>query len=104
MVEKTRELLPEPETPVKAVSRRFGSSTLTSLRLFSRAPWTRRRSWLSAACAAADRRSVLVAMRRVSRPRPDSANLIDADQVARGVADGAVADAVRLVDRLLDDL
>ena len=48
MVLKTSELLPEPETPVNAVSRRFGSSTLTSLRLFSRAPWTRIRSWLSA--------------------------------------------------------
>ena len=41
MVAKTSELLPEPETPVKAVSRRFGISTLTSLRLFSRAPCTR---------------------------------------------------------------
>src|SRR5215216_5962471 len=50
MVPKTSELLPEPETPVKAVRRRFGSSTLTSLRLFSRAPWTRIRSCWSAAC------------------------------------------------------
>src|SRR5690606_2385427 len=49
MVENTSELLPEPETPVKTVRRRLGSSTLTSLRLFSRAPWTRIRSWLSAA-------------------------------------------------------
>ena len=31
---------------------RFGISTLTSLRLFSRAPWTRIRSWLSATCGA----------------------------------------------------
>src|SRR6202162_2079071 len=34
--------------PVNTVRRRFGSSTLTSLRLFTRAPWTRIRSWLSA--------------------------------------------------------
>ena len=33
----TSELLPEPATPVNTVSRRFGISTLTSLRLFSRA-------------------------------------------------------------------
>jgi hypothetical protein len=42
-----RELLPEPETPVNAVSRRLGISTLTSLRLFTRAPCTRIGSWLS---------------------------------------------------------
>src|SRR5918999_5249894 len=52
MVPNTSELLPEPETPVNTVSRRFGSSTLTSLRLFSLAPWTRIRSWVSAACGA----------------------------------------------------
>src|SRR3954447_6067620 len=52
MVSNTSELLPEPETPVNAVRRRFGISTLTSLRLFTRAPSTRIRSWLSAACAA----------------------------------------------------
>src|SRR6478609_4774123 len=50
MVPNTRELLPEPETPVNAVSRRFGISTLTSCRLFTRAPVTRIRSWLSASC------------------------------------------------------
>ncbi len=50
IVANTRELLPDPETPVKTVRRRFGSSTLMSLRLFSRAPWTRMRSWLSAGC------------------------------------------------------
>src|SRR5690348_15428403 len=48
IVLKTSELLPEPETPVNTVSRRFGISTLTFLRLFSRAPCTRMRSWLSA--------------------------------------------------------
>ena len=37
-------------------------------------------------------------------PPEGSADLADADQVARGIAEGAVADAVRLVDRLLDDL
>lgn len=44
IVSNTRELLPEPETPVNTVSRRLGSSMLTSLRLFSRAPNTRMRS------------------------------------------------------------
>src|SRR4051812_32182503 len=53
MVSKTSELLPEPEMPVNTVSRRFGISRLTSLRLFTRAPRTRIRSWLSAACTAA---------------------------------------------------
>src|SRR4051795_12531865 len=53
MVPNTSELLPEPEMPVNTVSRRFGISTLTSLRLFTRAPCTRIRSWLSAACTAA---------------------------------------------------
>src|SRR3954469_25574244 len=48
IVPNTTGLLPEPETPVKTVSRRFGISTLTSLRLFTRAPSTRIRSWLSA--------------------------------------------------------
>ena len=48
IVPNTSELLPEPETPVNTVSRRFGSSTLMSLRLFTRAPCTRIRSWLSA--------------------------------------------------------
>jgi hypothetical protein len=48
MVLKTSELLPEPDTPVNAVRRRFGMSTLTSLRLLTRAPTTRMVSWLSA--------------------------------------------------------
>src|SRR6185436_8493473 len=51
MVPKTSDDLPDPDTPVKTVSRRLGMSTLTSLRLFSRAPWTRIRSWRSAACS-----------------------------------------------------
>src|SRR6185295_11676282 len=50
MVPNTSDDLPDPETPVNTVSRRLGMSTLTSLRLFSRAPWTRIRSWLSAGC------------------------------------------------------
>ena len=50
MVPNTSDDLPDPETPVNTVSRRLGISTLTSFRLFSRAPWTRIRSWLSAAC------------------------------------------------------
>src|SRR5438132_2274121 len=62
MVANTSELLPEPETPVNTVSRRFGSSTLTSLRLFTRAPCTRIRSWRSATRSAGDCASVLVAM------------------------------------------
>ena len=41
MVPKTSELFPDPETPVNTVRRRLGSSMLTFLRLFSRAPWTR---------------------------------------------------------------
>ncbi len=48
-VPSTSELLPEPDTPVKTVSRRLGRSTLTSRRLLTRAPWTRIRSCRSAA-------------------------------------------------------
>lgn len=50
MVSKTSELFPEPETPVNTVKRRFGISMLTFLRLFSRAPITRMKSWESATC------------------------------------------------------
>src|SRR3990170_8008431 len=66
IVPNSSELLPEPETPVNTVSRRFGISTLTSLRLFTRAPCTRIRSWLSATCSAGDCVSVLVALLIVS--------------------------------------
>ena len=38
MVLNTSDDLPDPETPVNTVRRRLGISTLTSLRLFSRAP------------------------------------------------------------------
>src|SRR5687767_10099537 len=54
IVSNTSELLPDPETPVNTVSLRFGISTLTSLRLFTRAPCTRIRSWRSATCSAGD--------------------------------------------------
>src|SRR5436190_1619397 len=50
IVPNTSELLPEPDTPVNAVNRRFGRSTLMSWRLLTRAPTTRIRSWRSASC------------------------------------------------------
>src|SRR5918998_3531336 len=106
MVSNTSELLPEPETPVNAVSRRFGISMPTSLRLFSRAPCTRISSWLSATCGAGDRVSVLVLIvPPICRAGPSgSTQLLYANHVARGVAEGAVANAVGLIGRLLDDL
>ena len=66
IVLNTSELLPEPETPVNTVSRRFGSSTLTSLRLFTRAPCTRIRPWRSPTCTAGDCVSTRMAMLIVS--------------------------------------
>src|SRR5690606_29865071 len=124
MVPNTSELLPEPETPVKTVRRRLGISTLTSLRLFSRAPCTRISSWPSATCDAsalgfvlivAPYRCVIVAgaggrsrgfLRRGvgsgARRVDGSGGLVDADHVARGVAEGAVADAVGLVGGFLE--
>src|SRR5690349_4562653 len=97
MVPNTSELLPEPETPVNTVSRRFGISMLTSLRLFTRAPCTRIRPWRSASCSAVGSVSVLVAM-------AGSARLLDPDEVAGRVAEGAVAQPVGLIGGLLDDL
>jgi len=44
----TSDDLPEPETPVTQTRRPRGIATVMSLRLFSRAPCTRIRSWLSA--------------------------------------------------------
>ena len=41
MVSKTSDDLPEPETPVKTVSRRLGMSRSTPWRLLARAPRTR---------------------------------------------------------------
>src|SRR6478735_217223 len=67
IVPNTSELLPEPDTPVKTVSRRFGSSTLTSLRLFTRAPCTRIASWRSAPSRVGDGgRFVVVLLIRLS--------------------------------------
>jgi hypothetical protein len=45
IVPNTSDDLPEPETPVKTVICRFGMSTDTSRRLFSRAPRTSMWSW-----------------------------------------------------------
>src|SRR4051812_40659341 len=102
MVPNTSELLPDPETPVNAVSRRLGISTLTSLRLFTRAPTTRITSWLSAPCSTGDCASFVVVMLRVSPTR--GSGLRDADEVSRRVAEGAVARAPRLGRRLLQYL
>src|ERR1700710_2074551 len=105
MVPNTSELLPEPETPVNTVSRRFGSSTSTSLRLLTRAPWTRIRSWRSAMCSSVDGASDLAVLMDLRWSGADgSAQFLDADHVARGVAEGAVPDAVGLLGRLLHDL
>src|SRR4051795_9470102 len=101
IVPKTSELLPEPETPVNTDRRRLRISMLTSLRLFTRAPCTRISSWLSARGSAGDRASVLVAVLIVAA---ELGQLLDADEVARRVAEGAVADPVGLVGRFLDDL
>src|SRR4051812_20267514 len=94
IVSNTSELLPEPETPVNTVSRRLGISMLTSLRLFSRAPCTRIRSWLSATCGTADCVSVLVATLIVAPSLPRASGgrrspvLQQPEDVAVGVADG----------------
>ena len=74
IVPNTSELLPEPETPVNTVSLRFGISTLTSLRLCSRAPWTRIMSWPSASlcsslCLMRQEGSGLAALRSAVRLR-----------------------------------
>src|SRR6188472_3949927 len=89
MVPNTSELLPEPEIPVNTVSRRLGISTLTSLRLLTRAPVTRIRSWRSAAWVICS---------------PGSAQLVDADHVAGRITEGTVANTPGLVDRLLNNL
>src|SRR5688500_17261796 len=101
MVPNTSELLPEPEMPVKTVSRRFGSSTPTSLRLLTRAPWTALSSWLSAGCrAGAIVFAVLFAVLVLLMP----SSLGDADEVAGRVADRAVAHAPGLRCGLLEHL
>src|SRR4051794_11152763 len=95
MVPNTSELLPEPETPVNTVSRRFGISTLTSLRLFTRAPCTRIASWLSAAWRARCRVWVLVAVLIVP-PLSGAAS----DQPAAGAHQLAVGQLVHLAPGL----
>src|SRR3954447_1873759 len=87
MVPNTSELFPEPETPVKTVSLRFGSSTLTSLRLFSRAPCTRITSWVSASSGWSA--VFLGAMPEIVPRHPDDSGrqtfaLLDGDRVRRG--------------------
>src|SRR6476659_6899219 len=94
IVSNTSELLPEPETPVNTVSQRFGISTLTSLRLFTRAPCTRIRSWLPAPGSA-----LLIVSPSVGRGLGRSPVLNQAEDVAVGVGDGghqaAATDVVR---------
>src|SRR5713226_8605299 len=103
MVPNTSELLPEPETRVNTVSRRFGISTLMSLRLFTRAPWTRIRSWGSELTS-------LEAARGLCRPgwsgrclTGELPLLEDPDRVAEGVADAQVG-AVEVVGGLLGEV
>src|SRR5215475_6401246 len=106
IVSNTRELLPEPETPVNTVTRRFGSSTLTSFRLFSRAPCTLIRSWVSATCGAVGPSALAVMFVMspwVVRARCPlrSPVLNQPEDVAVGVGEGgheaATADVVRLL-------
>ena len=84
---------------MNTVSRRFGISTLTSLRLFTRAPCTRIRSWLSAACSAGDCSSVLVAMLIVS-PSVRRRRLRGSVGVAWLVGPGSSSRLVRLRRRI----
>ncbi len=101
IVPKTNELLPEPDTPVNTVSSRLPMSTLMSLRLLTRAPTTRMTSWCRLPRSRAGRPALLVVALISLRP---GGQLLDADHVAGGVTDGAVAHPVRLVDRLLHHL
>src|SRR6478672_5516367 len=57
--------------PVNTVSRRLGISTLMSLRLFTRAPCTRIRSWLSAVCCVVVSVCVLIALNSKGRRSPE---------------------------------
>src|SRR3954453_12380082 len=76
IVPNTSELLPEPETPVNTVSRRLGISTLTSLRLFSRAPRTRIMSWPSAGCRAGERMSGILSVEGVGQRGADAGGAV----------------------------
>src|SRR5699024_5753137 len=114
MVWNTKELLPEPETPVKTLRRRLGISTSMPRRLFSRAPWT----WMTScesAVAVWSRSAAVVAIGGFSftgadRPgggcRPGlhmaSADLLHADHIACRVAECAVAHPPVLVGGFLD--
>src|SRR5580700_3795008 len=100
IVPNTSELLPEPETPVNTVSRRFGISTLTSLRLFTRAPCTPITSWLRATCSAGDGVSFLVAVVTVSPVLASASGVLnEPEHVAIGVGErgheAAATDVVR---------
>src|SRR5690349_4024197 len=95
MVPNTSDDLPDPETPVNTVSRRFGISTLMSLRLFSRAPWTRMRSCASAACCLEDGMGAIMS--------PRGARLGQLPSVAGWIAEARV-DAAEPRDRLLREL
>src|SRR5215470_4507808 len=103
IVSNTSELLPEPETPVNTVSRRLGSATLMSLRLLTRAPWTRIRSCESAGWVAASFVGAGTLLDRVMAPSA-LGPLVEPHEVAGGVAERAVPDAVGLVHRLLEHL
>src|SRR3954469_12220719 len=93
IVPNTNELLPEPETPVTTVSRRLCRSTLTSFRLFTRAPCTRIRSCWSATCGRVDVACFFVAM-RVVRPRTRG-RLVPPASCRRRYAPGAHSDGSR---------
>src|SRR5699024_11492464 len=69
MVSNTRELFPEPDTPVHTVILRLGVSRATPVRLSSRAPTTRIRSWLSARWVLRVADSVVVAIEGFSSAR-----------------------------------
>src|SRR5687768_4695210 len=105
MVPNTSELLPDPDTPVNTVSLRLGSSTFTFFRLFSRAPRTRIRSWVSAVgWVAVLRLFVAMLSLPVVAGRVFSVQFLDADHGARGISHGAVSHPVGLLGRLLHDL
>src|SRR4051795_9938613 len=106
IVPKTSELLPEPEMPVKTVSRRFGISTLTSLRLFTRAPSTRMRSWPSAAVLTSDGEAgeALGDRRRDLRADAHALGGLGALEVARQVVQLGQAAALGVGHEQLDRL
>src|SRR3569623_1972554 len=101
IVENTSELFPDPETPVKTVSRRLGSSTLTSRRLFSRAPCTRIRSCESAGWLVAAAVDFLVSALVIGISSSGSARFLRASGQPSSVAHERTAgDLVRLAPGL----